>query len=139
MTVEYSIFTTDPSDAVHKQLDCYEFRCDGYYYAASGVDIYEAKYAGTITSVVLRREVAGTSSSSVVDLLINGASAWTVPSNRPTVAFGAGNAARKVTPTNFPLPDTTAISVGDRLELTMVQAEGGDPQDLVLQVFVTRT
>jgi len=110
------------------------FRADGYYrqFTSGTIDIQEASYAVTIDQVVMRREVAGTGGSTVVDILKNGGSLWKRnPGNRPTITFGMGDQARIVAT----LPNTLTIDEGDRLEMAIVSVEDGSPQDILLELL----
>lgn len=107
------------------------FRADGYYrvFTNATIDIQEMDDAFTITQVIMRREIAGTGSQTVVDILKNGVSIWNVnPGNRPTITAAMGNKARVIAT----LPDVTSVLKGDRLEMAIIQVETGSPQDILL-------
>jgi hypothetical protein len=105
-----------------------QFLADGYFRTATGIDIQESQVAFTASSVVLRREKAGISGTTLIDILLNGTSLWaTNPGNRPSISAAAGDGTRVVSGAL----DTTAIPVGGRLEMVIVTAETGNPQDLV--------
>lgn len=105
----------------------------GRYRVSSGVDIQEAGDEFTIAYVVLRREIAGETGTTLIDVLKNGVSIWNVnPGNRPSVT-AAGGDDQRVTAT----PDVTTISSTDRLEVEIVTVETGSPQDLVVELIST--
>ncbi len=110
------------------------FRADGYYrlFTNATIDIQEAPFSFTISQVVMRREIAGFSGQTRIDILKNGVSLWNVnPNNRPTITAGAGNQARVVAT----LPDVVTITILDRLEMAIVQVESGSPQDILLELI----
>ena len=107
------------------------FRADGYYRVATGIDILEPMASFGIVSIIMRREIAGTSGTTEIDILKNGSTIFTTTANRPKVLYSAGNAARVTA-----VPDITAVTAGDRLELVILSAEGGNPQDLVAFIQV---
>lgn len=106
-------------------------RGDGYYRNCDGIDITEAREDFEISSVIMRREIAGSGGQTVVDILKNGTTIFTTPANRPTILASAGDEARTTA-----TPDVVSVSAGDRLEMEVVEAEDGDPQDVV--VFINR-
>jgi len=110
------------------------FRADGLFAVlASGIDVTEITAACTITQVVLRRRLGGTSGSTIVDLLKNGVSIYTTPANRPTILFSNTPNGRVVAT----LPDVLTLVAGDRLEMAIVAVEvGAARRDLAL--FVSR-
>jgi hypothetical protein len=104
-------------------------RGDGYYRLATAVDVQESQVAFVISDVVLRREIAGISGTTTIDILVNGTSIWSAtPANRPSIVFSAGDQARVISGA----PDNPDIAVGDRVEMDIVAVEGGHPQDLVV-------
>lgn len=109
------------------------FRADGYYrlFTSGTIDIVEADHPYTISQVVMRREIAGISGQTMIDILKNGISLWNInPANRPTITAAAGNKARIVAT----LPDVTSVSMGDRLEMAIIQVETGSPQDILVEL-----
>ncbi|HYW88204.1 MAG TPA: hypothetical protein VFB50_10565 [Chloroflexota bacterium] len=65
-----------------------------------------------------RAGVAGTSGSTVIDLVRNGTSMFTIPANRPTLPFGSvGNF--QSTP-----PNSVAVQAGDLLQLVVAATAG---------------
>lgn len=103
-------------------------RGDGYYRPATGVDIVEPVDGMMVSNVVLRREIAGTGGTTEIDILVNGVSLWSVtPANRPKILFSDGDGARVVSGP----PDNPNIAVGARIEMDILSAEDGNPQDLV--------
>ena len=107
------------------------FRADGYYRAATGIDIFEPMSNFSISLIVVRRAIAGTSGTSEIDILKNGTTIFTTTANRPKILYSAGNAARVTA-----IPDVPAVTAGDRLEMILLSAEGGNPQDLVAFIKV---
>ena len=91
-----------------------------------------APQAGTILRITLHRRVAGTGSSTIVDVNKNQVTVFTTQANRPTVAFGAGNNAIDAH-TNM---DVTAFAQNDQFQVDVDQAEGGNPQDVSVIVEV---
>jgi len=87
--------------------------------------------SGTISSVILWRDVAGTSGSTVLDLNINGGTAYTTQGNRPSISFD--DADHRV---NCALPDLTALGQYDILTIDIDQIESGDPQNLTLIIYI---
>jgi len=86
-------------------------------------------FDGTVVSVGLYREVAGTSSSTIIDIHKNGTSLFTTQANRPALAFDHGE--KKVTVTNM---DVTNVSAGDILTCDIDQVEGGNPEDVIVTI-----
>ena len=107
------------------------FRADGYYRVATGIDILEPMASFGIVAIIVRREIAGTSGTTEIDILKNGTTIFTTTANRPKILYSAGNAARVTA-----VPDVTAVTAGDRLEMVILSAEGGNPQDLVAFIQV---
>ena len=108
----------------------YFFRADGFYRVASGgIDIMEAPRSFTIRNVVMRREIAGATGVTDCDILVSGASIFT-PANRPKAYAASGNQTRAVV-----IPDTINITSGARMEMAIIQAETGNPQDIVIEVI----
>lgn len=104
----------------------YTFRGDGYFRPASGIDVTRADGAFIITEIDVLREIAGTSGATEVDLLVNGSSVF-LPANRPKVLASFGNQAVVLATPDFPnVPDNA------RIELVILTAEDGDPQDLAV-------
>lgn len=107
------------------------FFATGRYRISTGIDIQEAGDNFTISTVVLRRQIAGTAGSTTIDVLKNGVSIFNLnPGNRPTVT-AAGGDNQRVTAT----PDTTSIASTDKLEMEIVTVETGSPQDAVVELI----
>lgn len=107
------------------------FFATGRYRVSTGIDIQEAGDNFTISTVVLRRQIAGTSGSTTIDVLKNGVSIFNLnPGNRPTVT-AAGGDNQRVTAT----PDTISIASTDKLEMEIVTVESGSPQDAVVELI----
>ena len=105
----------------------------GRYRVASGVDVQEAGDSFTIAYVVLRREIAGISGTTLIDVLKNGVSIWNVtPGNRPSITAASGDDQRVTA-----IPDVVSIASTDRLEVEIVEVETGSPQDLVVELVST--
>lgn len=105
----------------------------GRYRVSSGVDVQEAGDDFTIAYVVLRREIAGSSGTTLIDVLKNGVSIWNVnPGNRPSITAASGDDQRVTA-----IPDVTSIASTDRLEVEIVTVESGSPQDLVVELVST--
>lgn len=110
------------------------FRADGYYrlFLNATIDIQETDALYTISQVLMRREIAGKSGQTMVDILKNGVSLWNVnPANRPVITAAAGNQVRIVAT----LPDILSVVKGDRLEMAIIQVETGSPQDILLTLL----
>lgn len=106
----------------------YEFRGTGYYRVATSVDVNRVAPAFESSEVVLLRETAGTSGTTEVDILVNGASIF-LPANRPKVLASAGNQAVVVVTPDFPnIPNNARIC------MDILSVEDGDPQDLTIIV-----
>jgi hypothetical protein len=100
--------------------------------ATAGTARLYVPFACTITNVAASVGTAPTGASVVVDVLLNGTTLWgTNPGNRPTI-----------TATNFAdltnTPDTTAITAGDYLTLT-VAGVGSTVAGADLNVVITVT
>jgi hypothetical protein len=109
----------------------YIFRADGHYRDATGIDITDICIPGSSVAAILRREIAGAAGTSEVDILKNGVSIFAAPANRPKVTAADGDAFRASFPT------TATFSAGDRVEMVILSAETGNPQDLVITLQVT--
>lgn len=107
------------------------FHANGPYRTGTDVDgrIIVPQEA-VIVGVVLHRITAGSGSSTIVDLNINGTTAFTTQANRPTVTAAAGNSASSTTS----LPDVTSVLPGEYLSIDIDQVETGTPRDFVLVV-----
>lgn len=88
--------------------------------------------AWTILDVSIHREEAGTSGSTTVDVNVNGTTIYTTQSNRPSVAFGAGDDAEAQGGT----PDVASVPNGSYLSMDIDAVEGGDPENLLVVVTV---
>lgn len=108
------------------------FRADGFFRIASGIDITEPQESFTISRVVFRREIAGSAGTTEIDLLLNGTTIFTTVANRPKIQALLGDGARVTA-----VPDITAVSGGDRLEMEIIGVEDGDPQDAVAFIEVS--
>ena len=108
------------------------FRADGYYRIAEAIDIIEVAKTFIISNVTVLREIAGTSGTTEIDILKNGTTIFTTAANRPKITSAMGDHARVTA-----VPDVIFISSGDRLEMTIVSAENGGPQDLVALLIPT--
>ena len=86
-------------------------------------------FDGTIVSVNLYREVAGTSLNTIVDVNKNGTTIFTGQANRPTLVFNSSS--KKVTVTTI---DIASVSAGDVLTCDIDQVDGGNPEDIVVTV-----
>jgi hypothetical protein len=107
------------------------FFATGRYRVSTGIDIQEAGDNFTISTVVFRREIAGTAGSTTIDVLKNGVSIWNInPGNRPTITAASGDAQRVTA-----VPDVTSIASTDRLEMVLVNVETGSPQDAVVELI----
>lgn len=107
------------------------FFATGRFRVSTGIDIQEAGDAFTISTVVFRREIAGSAGSTTIDVLKNGVSIWNInPGNRPTITAASGNAQRVTA-----VPDVTSIASTDRLEMVLVNVETGSPQDAVVELI----
>lgn len=103
---------------------------NGFFFVDTDFDgAYIADKAGTITTAVLWRRIAGSSGTTEVDIKKNGV---TIFSTKPSVTSGAGNNAQS---TNAVI-SSSALVVGDRLTMDITQAEGGSPEDLTLTLGV---
>lgn len=121
-----------PSTSINKKV-VMVFYATGRYRLATGVDIQEAGQDFTISFAVMRREIAGLSGSTTIDILKNGTSIWaTNPGNRPSITAASGNAQRATA-----IPDTLSISSTDRIEMTIVAVETGAPQDITVELIST--
>jgi len=119
-----------PTTSVNKKVVIIFF-ATGHYRIATGIDIQESGQDFTIAFAVMRREIAGISGSTTIDILKNGTSIWaTNPGNRPTITAASGNAQRTTA-----IPDTVSISSTDRLEMTIVAVETGAPQDITVELI----
>lgn len=107
----------------------YLFRGDGHFRAATAVDVVEVNAAFTISKIVARREIAGSSGTTEVDVKLNGSSIFTTTANRPKILASSGDGARVEA-----VPDVTAVPAGARLELEILEAEVGGAQDLLVVV-----
>ena len=87
--------------------------------------------AGTITSILLWREIAGTMGNTTLDLNINGGSAYTTQGNRPTIEWD--DADHMVV---CALQDITTLGQYDILTIDIDQIESGDPQNLTLIIYI---
>ncbi len=106
----------------------YQLRADGYYRQATGVDITEITESKVLTQAILRREISGSDGVSEVDILRNGVSVFT-PSTRPKVGATFGDQYRGVFTLNSP-----TFSSGDRIEMSIITKESGNPQDLSITI-----
>lgn len=112
-------------------LGVISFRADGYYRIAVGIDPYVVRDTLTISEVVLHRSVAGTSSSTIIDVHKNGTTIFTTQANRPEIAFGGGD-----DQTVVKTPDVISLISGDILTVDIDQVEGGNPQGFIVEVKV---
>lgn len=107
------------------------FFATGRYRVSTGIDIQEAGDTFIISTVVFRREIAGSGGSTTIDVLKNGVSIWNLnPGNRPTITAASGDAQRVTA-----VPDVTSIASTDRLEMVLVTVETGSPQDAVVELI----
>lgn len=106
------------------------FHANGPFRAGTDVDgrIY-IRQAATILGVSLHRITAGSGSSTIVDLNINGTTAFTTQANRPTVTAASGNSASSTA-----VPDVTGVAAGQYLSMDIDQVETGLPLDAVVVV-----
>lgn len=101
----------------------------GYYRVANAIDVQERDVALAINEVVLLREIAGTAGTTEIDVLVNGVSMF-LPANRPQLLFSTGNQARVAVVPDFPILPANA-----RLEMNILSAEDGNPQDITVLLF----
>lgn len=83
-----------------------------------------APYPARVRVVACAAQFAGTSTT-IIDFRINGSSAYTDPSHRPTLLPGESGAF-----TSYP-PDKRAIRRGDILQLIVAAATAGGPTQVV--------
>lgn len=108
----------------------YVLRGDGLFAVVTKVDALVAVQPFTITAVKAYRGTAGTSSSTIVDVNLDGTTIFTTQANRPTFAYTDGDN-KIVTKT----PDVTGVAAGQLLTFDIDQAEGGSPADLIIEVY----
>lgn len=108
----------------------YRWAANGPYVVDTTVDgAWVAPTAFTVRAVWLYRTTPGSSSSTILDLNLNGTTMYTTQANRPTIAFNDGD--NKVQAT---LPDVTSVSAGDVLTIDIDQIEGGSPGNIILVI-----
>lgn len=113
------------------------FVFNGKLATATTVDgAFIVPFAGTIVRVTLFRRTAGNSGSTTIDILKNGTTVYTTSGNRPSVTSASGN---NQVSAGAALPDVTAVAQDDRLELSLVAVEGGNPQDVTVLVTIQLT
>lgn len=106
------------------------FIANGYFIVDTSVDgVFKAAEAKTLSSITLYRGTAGSSGSTQVDILINGASVFTSSANRPSVLASSGNNAQATV-----TPDISAISVNDIITMNITAAEDGEPQNVTVEL-----
>lgn len=108
----------------------HRWAANGPYRVGTDVDgAYISDTGFTITGVWIYRTVAGTASSTILDLNKNGTTMYSTQGNRPTIAFNDGD--KKVDCT---LPDITSVAAGDVLTIDIDQIESGKPRDIILVI-----
>lgn len=118
------------STAVATRIEV-SFTGNGPFRVGTDVDGHMPFYrAFTIKGATLHRTTQGSSGTTIVDLNINGVTAFTTQANRPSVAAASGPNAQSSTM----FPDVTAILAGQYLSMDIDQAETGSPKHLVLTV-----
>lgn len=104
---------------------------EGYLQTATGLDVMPVITAGNITQIKVMREIAGTSSSTIVDINKNGTTIFTTQANRPSFAFGSGNNL-----ISNPTPDITSFNADDLLSFDIDQVEGGSPANIRIEIVM---
>lgn len=84
-------------------------------FARAGAYAWRAPQACSIESVAAVVTTAPAATAVVVDLLVNGVSAWTLSADRPSIAVGATEAVET--------PDTTDLDEGDLLTVDVAQGD----------------
>jgi len=101
------------------------FALSGVYSGAVTPGFFDPPYrcttGFTVSSVELFRRTAGSGSSTVIDVLKNGASIFLAPGNRPTVIFGAGDYASNTSAVFA--PGANIYAPGDVLEVRLDSVE----------------
>ena len=107
------------------------FHANGPYQVDTNVDGgFVSSVTETIGAVILYREVAGTSGSTILDLNKNGTSMYTTTANRPTIAFNDSDLIVIAA-----LPDIVSIApFTDVITVDTDQIEGGEPENWSLFV-----
>lgn len=101
---------------------------NGPYRTGTGVDgAFISDTAFTITNIWLWQGTGGSSGNTIIDLNINGITAYTTQANRPTIAFN--DADNKVDCT---LPDIISVAAGDILTIDIDAVQAGTPLDIML-------
>lgn len=122
--------------AASDELDTTRWVGIGKIVATTDLDgAWIAPRAGTITRLTLHRRVAGSGSSTTVDVNKNSTTVFTTQANRPSVLFSAGADATDAH-TNM---DVTSFAQGDRITVDVDVAEGGTPKDLDVTMEVKYT
>lgn len=87
-------------------------------------------YNATIVGAIAVVSLAPTGASIICDVNKNGTTIFTTQANRPTIAAGA------IKTTTMPVPDVTALAVGDYLSVDIDQVGSGIAgSDLIVKVF----
>ncbi|MFH1725911.1 MAG: hypothetical protein ABII00_14980, partial [Elusimicrobiota bacterium] len=90
-------------------------------------------FNGTIMSVSVYREVAGTGASTVADINKNGTTVFTTQANRPALAYDAGQK------TAAAAIDDASVTAGDILTCDIDAVDEGDPEDIVVVVEIQKS
>ena len=105
---------TNLNIASPNHVDTHPFFKGGTQTVATKIGGAIASQGGSIVDVRAYADTAPTGASLIVDLLINGVSAFVTTANRPTITAGQ-NASTTL------LPDTVALNPGDRLRIDVLQ------------------
>lgn len=121
-----------PGQVAVSAMQYVRFEANGFYIVDTAVDgVFKSAEAKTLTSILLYRGTAGSSGSTQVDVLVNGTSVFTSPSNRPSVLASSGNNAQATVS-----PDVPAISVNDVITMNITTTEDGDPQNVTVELVL---
>lgn len=86
----------------------------------------------TITGVRATAGTAPTGAAAIIDVNINGTTAFTTQANRPTIGDGTNES-------DIEVPDVTALASGDYLTIDIDQIGSGDPgTDLTVAITAIR-
>lgn len=97
--------------------------------------LFRSELGGTIARVTLSNTTAGASSDTIADVNINGTTAFTTQSNRPTLAFD--DADRVVTVQEASIENKT-VPAGGLISVDLDQLQTGSPLKVRVDVFIRR-
>jgi len=111
-----------------------EWKADGILSAVTEVDgSFIAPEDGTIQSVSVHAQIPGSAGSTILDVNINGTTAYTTQGNRPTLAYDDADGILIAT-----APDVTSVSAGDIITVDIDQVATG-ASSLSVTILLTGT